>query len=92
MKPKPNPTIKWIYLSKTNFHRIKEVFESLRKDYKIDIEKYINNNSKNSINSIENITELRNNLRSDKNFEASDYIRDFLTENGIKIEDASNKE
>ena len=75
-----------------NLDKIKEVFESLRKDYKIDIEKYINNNSKNSINSIENITELRNNLRSDKNFEASDYIRDFLTENGIKIEDASNKE
>ena len=72
--------------------KIQKAFEYLENNLKINVQKYIDVNSKNSIYTLENIIETRKNLRSDKKFEASDYIRDILTENGIKTEDESNKQ
>ena len=71
--------------------KIKDTFQFLQNKFKVGFEKYIDKNSSDSIYSIENLIQIRNKLRSDKNFKASDYIRDFLSENGIRIEDESNK-
>lgn len=78
-------------INDVDLQKIQKIFEYLENNLKINVKKYIDENSKNSIYSLENIIEIRKNLRLDKNFEASDYIRDILTENGIKIEDESNK-
>ena len=75
-----------------SFAKIQKAFEYLENNLKINVQKYIDVNSQNSIYTLENIIKMRKNLRSDKKFEASDYIRDILNENGIKTEDESNKQ
>ena len=75
-----------------SFAKIQKAFEYLENNLKINVQKYIDVNSQNSIYTLENIIKIRKNLRSDKKFEASDYIRDILNENGIKTEDESNKQ
>ena len=75
-----------------SFAKIQKAFEYLENNLKINVQKYLDVNSQNSIYTLENIIKIRKNLRSDKKFEASDYIRDILNENGIKTEDESNKQ
>jgi len=71
--------------------KIKDVFQYLQNNLEVEIEKYINKKLSDSIYSVEYLIYIRSELRSDKNYKASDYIRDFLSENGIRIEDESNK-
>ena len=74
-----------------NSKNLYQIFETLKTIYEVDLTMYTSIDYDKTDHTLKNLIEIRSKLRSEKRFKESDYIRDALNNNGITLEDESNK-